>query len=292
MAPFALSAIFILIPTKSEHPQHHRMWRLGLLIFGLLFSGISAWQQHRSSKSAAKNAEDGIAKTTANVKAEVEQADARVIDEQRRSIAALSDALISKANESLVSNNAQFASTLQNLNQVLVETKKAAGLSSKNLIAITGEGSHPCVVPDVLAMVGAQVPFALWNRGQSPLTGVEVSITTMPQYQQQRVAGKANSVAIGTITPEWPKSLPAVTPVVERDDISYFMAEIWTQNGFYTENINFRKARKGQQQWAFQYWLFKQEILSGSKKQFPKLSGRAMIAKAIPDCQQATWSDE
>ena len=292
VAPFALSAIFILIPARSEHPQHHKRWRVALLVFGLLFSGISALQQHRSTKSAAASAQDGIAKTTANVKAEVERADARVINEQRQSITALSDALISKANESLTLNNAQFATTLQNLNKVLSETETSASLSARNLSAITGEDSHPCVVPDALAMAGTQVPFGIWNRGPNPLTGVEVSITTMLQYQEQRIAGKSNAVAIGTLTPEWPKSLPAVTPIAGKDEIAHFTAEIWTQNGFYTETINFRRARKGQQYWAFQYGLYKQELLDGLQRQTPKVIGRAMTARPILDCQHWAWSDE
>lgn len=276
VAPFALSSVFILIPSKSEHPQHHKMWRFGLLIFGLLFSGISAWQQHRSAANATKSAQEGVAETTANVKAEVEREDSRVLEHQRKSIQTLSDALTSKANESLLSSRKQFKSTVQKVNHVLVETEKAAGLSAQNLSAITGESSYPCVVPDALAMVGIQVPFAIWNKGKNPLTGVEVSITNMPQYQEQRIAGKSNAVAIGTLRPEWPKSLPAILPIVEKDEIAYYMAEIWTQNGFYTETINFRKARKGTQHWAFQYWLFKQEVLDNDpKNQFPHLTGKS-----------------
>jgi hypothetical protein len=68
VAPFVLSAIFVLIPAKSEDRKTHMRWRIALLIFGLLFSSIAWWQQVRAadeSASARTQAIQDTAKETA-----------------------------------------------------------------------------------------------------------------------------------------------------------------------------------------------------------------------------------
>jgi hypothetical protein len=63
VAPFALSAIFILIPAKKENRVVHMRWRIALLVFGLMFSLIAWWQQDRVASEAAKDRASAIRET-------------------------------------------------------------------------------------------------------------------------------------------------------------------------------------------------------------------------------------
>ncbi|HEY2468125.1 MAG TPA: hypothetical protein VGI45_09805 [Terracidiphilus sp.] len=63
VAPFVLSAIFIVIPTKAENPRLHMRWKIALLIFGLGFSGIAWWQQDRTLTQAEKDRVSAIQET-------------------------------------------------------------------------------------------------------------------------------------------------------------------------------------------------------------------------------------
>jgi hypothetical protein len=140
-------------------------------------------------------------------------------------------------------------------------------------------------------MTGESVPFVIWNRGKNLLTGVEVSIHNMREYHAARTSGEDHRIYVGTIPTEWPKSLPAIVPEIEDDGMAHYMAEIWAQNGYYTENINFRRATKGPSSWAFQYWETKQERINGPTKEFPQAKGIITAGRMVKDCQQPKWSD-
>lgn len=63
VAPFALSAIFVLIPAKQDNEALHMRWRWGLLAFGLLFSGVAWWQQDVSAGETKKDRDSAIQET-------------------------------------------------------------------------------------------------------------------------------------------------------------------------------------------------------------------------------------
>ena len=191
---------------------------------------------------------------------------------------------------SVATSYSQFQTTLGHVDSVLKTTQEVASVSKTNLAEVSGEGSHPCVVPDESAMPADKVPFVIWNRGKNILTGVEVSIHNMKQYREARAGGEDHRTLIGTLPKEWPKLIPAITPEIDREGVGHYVAEIWTQNGTYDEEINFRKA-KNSQGWAFQYWLTKQEELNGPTKAFPKAHRGDSTGVPIKDCQRFKWSD-
>jgi hypothetical protein len=129
-----------------------------------------------------------------------------------------------------------------------------------------------------MSMTRDTVPFSIWNRGKNILTGVDVAITNMREYQEARARGDDHRVNIGTLPPEWPKMLPAIHPEIDFDGIGHYQAEIWTQNGYYNEQIQLRKA-KNRNSWASRYYL---------TKQFPKTGKSTLLIK---DCQRWEWSD-
>jgi hypothetical protein len=199
----------------------------------------------------------------------------------------------------------QLETTRQKMDQNLAETRQAErmakdnlrdtrrteDMAKTNLAELSGEGSHPCIVPDEMAMAGDMVPFSIWNRGENVLTGVEVSITNMKQYQVGRAIGNLGSISVGTLPPEWPKTLPAIQPVVDWGGIAHYEAQIWTQNGVYDEAIQFKPAVKGSRKWAERYWLDKQIVFKGPTKEFPHMEKGDRMPLNINDCRQVEWSD-
>jgi hypothetical protein len=95
VAPFALSAIFILIPAKSENEKLHMRWRGGLLSFGLAFSLIAWWQQTRTASEAARDRAGAIHDTAQETaKATTENVTKAMGEQYRPLIQSLTDKVI------------------------------------------------------------------------------------------------------------------------------------------------------------------------------------------------------
>ena len=73
-------------------------------------------------------------------------------------------------------------------------------------------------------------------------------------------------------------------PVPDEKGIANYQAEIWTQNGFYTEVMNFMRGRRNQ--WSYEYWLTNQTV----KWQVGKRIGLA--GSIASDCEMGEWSDD
>lgn len=92
-APFALSAVFILIPAKAENRRLHMKWRWALFFCGIIFSGIAWWQQARAAKSAQDSTSAAISATSDAVATNVKAQDKIIIDEQTAKIDQLQKAV-------------------------------------------------------------------------------------------------------------------------------------------------------------------------------------------------------
>jgi hypothetical protein len=126
--------------------------------------------------------------------------------------------------------------------------------------------------------------LVIWNKGKNNLTGVEVLLLNESEFLGGAEFYKSPT-ELGTLPFEWPKPLPeGVIPVPGTDGVAHFIAEIWTQNGFYTEVINFRRG-KYSLPWAYQYWLTRQVPFRGKE-------GQGMAGRLISACSQAKWSDD
>jgi hypothetical protein len=63
IVPFALTAAFILIPSKEDNAARHKDWIIGIVILTVLFSGLAWLQQHRAAKAAEQGTEKAISRT-------------------------------------------------------------------------------------------------------------------------------------------------------------------------------------------------------------------------------------
>jgi len=189
----------------------------------------------------------------------------------------------------LLANQRDFDATMKKSGDILDTTKQVGTLAQENLESITGEGSVPCIVPQSHAVVNGRVPLVVWNRGHNNLTGVEVRLLSQAEFLDQESIFYKPPAELGTLRFEWPKSLPeGVVPILESNGVANYIAEIWTQNGYYTEVINFRRG-KYTLPWAYQYWLNKQFGFP------PKQSLKNELKEAreaTKTCSQPKWSDD
>jgi hypothetical protein len=201
--------------------------------------------------------------------------------------------IASQIRQDIAGNQSHYVSTLRQVNGVLQTTQGVGKLAKRNLEELSGADSYPCIVPDAMVMSLSSVPFSIWNRGKNMLTGVEVSLLNMQEYQEARRHGDLKSIVIGTLPSEWPKSIPAISPKIDFGDVGKYRAEIWTQNGVYDEMINFRKSRnpKLSAPWAYQYWLSKQVVSEGPTKEYPYLHKGDRMSVVMRGCDQPKWSD-
>jgi hypothetical protein len=191
-------------------------------------------------------------------------------------------------NTTIKQSQQQFDASMGKANQLLDSTQKVSNLAQENLATITGKGSHPCIVPQSHAAGrDGAIPLVVWNRGVVPLTGVEIRLLSQSEFLDGESLFHKPSVKIDTLRLDWPKPLPeSILPTPGGDGVAHYTAEIWTQNGYYVQVINFRRG-KYQLPWAYQYWLNKQTPF------LLKASGaRGMKGELMADCQQEKWSDD
>jgi hypothetical protein len=191
--------------------------------------------------------------------------------------------------EAEISNSGlQFRQTIDKENAVLDTTQNVATLAQESLDTVSGKGSYPCIFPQSHAVFpDGSIPMTIWDQGPNVLTGVAVILMTREELLDGASLYKQPS-DLGTVRPEWPKTLPErVRPVPDNDGVAHYLAMIYTQNGYYTEVINFRRG-KYLLPWAYQFWLTQQIPFR------PKGSRRAngMIGKITKACTQGQWSDD
>lgn len=168
---------------------------------------------------------------------------------------------------------------------VLEKTQNVAELARRNLETVTGDGSHPCIVPQSHASRSGGIPLVVLNRGINPLTGVEIQILSDQEFLDGTSLFRKPKVNIGTLRSEWGKELPDfIMPKLKSDGTAHYLAEIWTQNGFYMETIYFRRGKY--LPWAYQYNLAKVTNIKTGK--LSSISKNEMIQ----DCVQNKWSDD
>ena len=217
-----------------------------------------------------------------------DRTDATNAEEKRRKEEnAQFQAIAGRLTASIQQSQVHFDVTMEKENAVLDQTKGVAELSQQNLAAVTGKDSLPCISPQSHAVVNGVVPLVVWNKGKNVLTGVEVRIYSQEEFLDQTSLFYKPPAELGTLRPEWPKPLPeGVTPKPDKDGVAHYIAEIWTQNGYYTQVINFRRG-KYMLPWAYQYWLTHQV-------QFHPKGNKAigMMGKTTKVCRQPEWSDD
>jgi hypothetical protein len=144
-------------------------------------------------------------------------------------------------------------------------------------------------VPQSHAVVNGLVPLVVWNKGVHNLTGVEVRLLSEREFLDGGSIFYKPPAELGTLRSEWPKPIPeGVIPKPEDNGVANYIAEIWTQNGYYTEVINFRRG-KYMLPWAYQYWLTKQ---FGFPPKQPFATEIKEARKAMKACGQNQWSDD
>jgi hypothetical protein len=73
-------------------------------------------------------------------------------------------------------------------------------------------------------------------------------------------------------------------------EYTFTLIYIWTQNGFYEEVLNFRKAKAGTSAWAIEYHIQPFDV-SQQRKEAKKTGKVAFRQNYIRGCYQQ-WSDE
>ena len=215
-----------------------------------------------------------------------QNAQAQMRQEDRTSFQHIADSL----KDSLTIAKGQYDSTISHVDEVSSKTEGVATLAEQNLDSISGKDSYPCIVPQSHAVVNGSIPLALHNRGKNNLTGVQVQILSPHAFTEDIREFYKPGIDLGTVNPIWPKPLPnGIIPELDTSGIAGYTFFIWTQNGFYSEVINFRANKNGAIPWAYQYWLFKREVFDHATSKFPK---GAQVSMPMKDCQQLQWSDD
>jgi hypothetical protein len=260
-----LGAVAVFLALRGEIKEIHGSEKIiwTLVVFALLWTELRA-----INKDHGINAEkEAVART-----------------EQLTNFRAIADGI----NTTIKQSQQQFDASMAKTSQLLDTTQKVSNLAKENLVNITGEGSHPCIVPQSHAVThDGAVPLVVWNRGASPLTGVEIRLLSQAEFLDGESIFHKPSVKIDTLRPDWPKPLPeSIVPSRDNDGVAHYTAEIWTQNGYYTQVINFRRG-KYQLPWAYQYWLYKQTPFQQNQP-----PARGMRGEVMTDCKQEKWSDD
>jgi hypothetical protein len=98
--------------------------------------------------------------------------------------------------EGIQKSKAQYSSTITHVDGVLEKTQQVAGTAQTNLDEVVGKGSHPCVVPDTIAMDPDNpiIPLNIWNTGKNVLTGVDLFFDDIPLNVDGPVKGPSSLV--------------------------------------------------------------------------------------------------
>jgi hypothetical protein len=197
-------------------------------------------------------------------------------------------AIANKLDGSIRQAQGQYQSTIAEVNNVLKTTQSAASLAKNSVDQLSGKGSYPCIVPQSHAVVDGKIPLVLHNRGKNNLTGVGVQILSPHAFTEDIREFYKPEIDLGTVNPIWSKPLPVgIAPELDRNGIADYTIFIWTQNGFYSEVLQFRKGKY--LPFAYRYWLTKREVFDKPTKQFPK---GAQVSTPITGCQSSEWSDD
>lgn len=196
---------------------------------------------------------------------------------------------------SIEQSKTQYGSTIEHVNGVLRTTQSVASIARENLMMESGYGSYPCVVPQLAS--GPAVPLYVFNRGMSNLTGVELKILTIKEIANGGRYLKP-AIELGTVSPVNGKPVSEILyPEVGEDGTASYDLSIWTQTGFYTETLEFRKPGPlTNGSFAYKYVLSKDDYPdpSGKIREWPSVSFKHVPfgTNPVPKCWAPRWSDE
>lgn len=193
-------------------------------------------------------------------------------------------AVMGQFKTSLQTTTEKFSEVTGRFSEVIGKVEHTEELSAKNLASLSGEGSYPCITPQP-ETIRNRIPLVFWNKGKSNnLTGVQLRVLSMSDFLNQGIYTKP-AIDLGTVPPSWPKELPEfLSPVPNSaDGVAIYMIDIWTQNGYYTEVLNFRRDKYSPNRgWANRYWLTK----------FRWLPKHLNTNEMVKGCQFTEWTDD
>ncbi len=155
----------------------------------------------------------------------------------------------------------KFNETTQRLITLSESMNTLASMSRSNLDATTGNGSIPCVIPDVHAAFPnndgvVTLPVTIVNKGKFNLSAVSVGFI---ESSTSKNAQSGEMINIGTLAPGIIKYLPTdLNPDVDSGSHIYQFT-IFTQNGNYTEYLFVKhvKSNDDWKDWKYIYYLQK-----------------------------------
>src|SRR5215471_1819467 len=141
-------------------------------------------------------------------------------------------------------NSAQEISRVTSLNTALQERlldqsthiSKLAAESFRNII---GVDSFPYIAPQPAAYPGP-VPLVIWDHGKYMLNGVTIKIRKDTDFNLFQPA-----IDVGVLHAGWGKQLSTVIQPNPESNDDIWLVEMYTQSGYFTEIIHFRKSRDG-----------------------------------------------
>lgn len=234
VAPVVMAILFPFVPPKRERPRVFKAWIAILIAFAVAFSVLALWQQSRARIQGLQDKAEAVA--AANVQSQ------KVIDQQTTLIDGLQIDVDQQGTNALLAAKRQFDATSVKVNKVLHETTNAAELSSRNLDALNGTDSFPCLNPGLVK--NHRAPLDIGNFGPNPLTGVTYR---MYAYKKDNLTPDdvfyGPEQQVGTIAGNGQRRIPGglvLKPEDQDMDGSYnYRFEINTQNGMYREQMRF-----------------------------------------------------
>src|SRR5712692_5164946 len=173
--------------------------------------------------------------------------------------------------------------------KLLGQDARISKLADESFKNITGADSFPYIAPQPAPYPGP-IPLFVWDHGKYMLTGVTITIRRDNDFNFYQ-----SPVDVGTLHLGWGKPLPvAIMPKPdEKTGEDIYLADMYTQNGFFTEVMHFRKSKDGKY-WASKFWVVDHKFSERQEKQTPALKLPAMpkngsISFTVYD--RSKWSD-
>ncbi len=200
--PLAVSIVFIFIPARREDESQHMKWRISLVIFGILFGGLSWWQQSRANKAANVDRQE----------ARQGQIDLQSIQtdnaNQLKNILARLDEIPKQSDSPIEQKQAamelkraiqgpRFLTDAQQ--QVFTDTLKAANGSIVRIITVGTSSESQLLsgqITRAFSVSGWNVQGLAWGIGATAIAGGASTITTSPVHVSCYIPKKDHAVEI------------------------------------------------------------------------------------------------
>jgi hypothetical protein len=171
----------------------------------------------------------------------------------------------------------------------------ATGLK-QNLDSVMGTDSVPCIVPEPWAVKGGRIQLVLRDVGENDLTGVEVKLYSYSEYANSQSRFDKAAIPMGTVTPDWPKELPAFVPEIDgqlEKGVGKYFATITAQNGLYVETIDIRPSIDPRFAWGTNFYMMRDKHVNHDEKIGDSVIPQgATSASNVAECMAKGWSDE